>query len=260
MAEGDTILRTARRLDAALAGHVVSAIAPNPRGLAAGIEQLDGRRVERIDSHGKHLLVRFDSGIVLHSHLGMNGSWQLYAPGARWRRSRRSAWAALRTQDAEAVQFGGSTLRVLPARRLSRDPTLARLGPDILADDFDSAQVAASLRGTAADREIGDALLDQRLVAGIGNIFKSKGCFAAGVNPWRPVADLTDQELDAVLGRTRELMREAVVSGRHPHRVYRHAGEPCRRCRTRLRSHGQGDSNRTTYWCPRCQPRGETSR
>jgi endonuclease-8 len=260
LAEGDTILRTARRLDAALTGKEVRASAPNPRGRAAGIEQLDGRRVERIESHGKHLLVRFDGGIVLHSHLGMNGSWQLYAPGARWRRSRGSAWAVLGTDDAQAVQFGGSTLRVLAGRRLSLDPILSRLGADILAEDFDSAKVAAALRRTAADREIGDALLDQRLVAGIGNIFKSEGTFAAEVNPWRRVADLTEHELDAVLERTRELMRGAVVSGRHPHRVYRRAGEPCRRCRTRLRSQGQGDANRSTYWCPRCQPGSETSR
>ena len=259
MAEGDTILRTAQRLDAALTGRQVSASAPNPRGRAAGIEQLDGRRVDRVESRGKHLLVHFEDGVVLHSHLGMNGSWQLYAPGARWRRSPRSAWAVLGTDSAQAVQFGGSTLRVLPARRLSLDPTLSRLGPDILAEDFDAAEVAASLRAGAAQRELGDVLLDQRLVAGIGNIFKSEGCFAARVNPWRAVGELEESELESVLAHTRELMQAAVASGRHPHRVYRRAGEPCRRCRTRLRSQGQGDANRTTYWCPRCQPDGETS-
>ena len=253
MAEGDTIMRTARRLDAALTGRQVSASAPNPRGRAAGVGQLDGRRVERVESRGKHLLVHFSDGVVLHSHLGMNGSWQLYAPGARWRRSRRAAWAVLGTDRAQAVQFGGSTLRVLPARRLSLDPTLSRLGPDILAEDFDPAAVTAALRAAAGNRELGYVLLDQRLVAGIGNIFKSEGCFAAAVSPWRAVGELEPSETRAVLEATRDLMQAAVTSGRHPHKVYRRAGEPCRRCRTRLRSRGQGDANRTTYWCPRCQ-------
>lgn len=260
MAEGDTILRTARRLDAALTGRRVSARAPNLRGRAAGIEQLDGKRVERVESHGKNLLLHFSDGVVLHSHLGMNGSWQVYAPGAPWRRSPRSAWAALRTEDAEAVQFGGSTLRVLAARKLALDPTLARLGPDILAESFEEAEVAAALRSAATPRQIGDVLLDQRLLAGVGNIFKSEGCFAARINPWRVVGDLRREELDAVLAKTRALMQAAVVSGRHPHAVYRRAGEPCRRCRARLRSHGQGDANRTAYWCPSCQPGGVTSR
>ena len=253
MAEGDTILRTARRLDAALAGRRVSARAPSPRGRAAGVERLDGKLAERVESHGKHLLLRFEGGVVLHSHLGMSGSWQLYAKGAAWRRPPRSAWAALSTEDAEAVQFGGSTLRVLPERRLALDPVLSRLGPDILAPDFDLGEVAERLRRAAGPRELGDALLDQRLLAGVGNIFKSEGCWAARVDPWRRVADLADEELESVIERTRALMESAASSGRHPHSVYRRAGEPCRRCRTRLRSHGQGDDNRTTYWCPRCQ-------
>ncbi len=254
MAEGDTILRTARRLDAVLAGKQVSASAPNARGRAAGIEALDGRRVERVESRGKHLLLHFEGGIVLHSHLGMNGSWQLYPQGARWRRSVRSAWAALSTGQAEAVQFGGSTLRVLPERRLALDPALARLGPDILGDNFDEREAAGRLRQSAARRQVGDALLDQRLVAGVGNIFKSEGCFAARVNPWRPLGEMCEDELEGVLARTRELMNAATLSGRHPRSVYRRAGEPCRRCGTRLHSRGQGDANRTTYWCPHCQP------
>jgi len=131
MAEGDTILRAARRLEV-LAGETVAASAPNPRGRAAGIERLDGHRLERISSHGKNLL--FDFGdLVLHSHMGMNGSWHVYPRGARWRKPRRSAWAVLAGERHEAVQFGGPTLRLLSASRASRDPQLARLGPDILA-------------------------------------------------------------------------------------------------------------------------------
>jgi endonuclease-8 len=128
---------------------------------------------------------------------------------------------------------------------------LARLGPDVLAADFDAGAVAAAMRADPA-RGLGDALLDQTLVAGIGNIFKSEACFAAGVDPWRPVGDLSDEELRGVLAAAREQMTRAVESGRHNWHVYRHRG-PCPRCGARIASRGQGDANRTTYWCPGCQ-------
>lgn len=250
MAEGDTILRTARRLDNALEGQVIAARAPNARGRAAGIERLDGRRLERVEARGKNLLLRFGD-VLLHSHLGMSGSWHVYRRGERWSGPRRSAWAVLTSEGREAVQFGGPTLRLIPVARLSSDPHLARLGPDVLAPDPD---FEAMLHGLSADpsRGLGDALLDQTLVAGIGNIFKSEACFAARLDPWRPVGELRDEELRAVLGAARELMLEAVASGRHPHAVYRrHA--PCAVCGARIASRGQGDANRTTYWCPHCQ-------
>jgi len=250
MAEGDTILRAARRLDAALTGQTVAASAPNPRGRAARVDRLDGRRLERVSSHGKNLLLHFGD-LVLHSHMGMNGSWHTYPRGARWRKPRRSAWAVLAGESAEAVQFGGPTLRLLPAARLPRDPQLARLGPDILAPELDLDALVAALRGDPT-RGLGDALLDQNLVAGIGNIFKSEACFAAGVDPWRPLGDLDDEELRAVLAAARELMLEAVASGRHTYAVYR-ARRPCPTCGGRVAARGQGDANRTTYWCPRCQ-------
>jgi len=250
MAEGDTILRAARRLDAALSGETVTASAPNPRGRAARIERLDGRRLDRVDSHGKNLLLHFGD-LVLHSHMGMNGSWHVYPRGGRWRKPRRSAWAVLVGETQEAVQFGGPTLRLLPAARLGSDPQLARLGPDILAPDFDPAAAVHRLRAHP-DRTLGDALLDQNLVAGIGNIFKSEACFAARLDPWRPLADLDDDELAAVLAAARELMLQAVASGRHSYAVYR-ARRPCPVCGGRLVSRGQGDANRTTYWCPVCQ-------
>lgn len=253
MAEGDTILRTALRLQPALAGRKVAVRCPNPRGRASGVQRLDGRRCEGVESHGKHLLLRFEDGLVLHSHLGMSGSWQLYPPGAAWRRSPRSAWVAISTGDAEAVQFGGPTLRVLTAGRLKLDPTLARLGPDILSEDFSASVGTAALRRAGGERGLGDALLDQRLVAGIGSIFKSEGCFAAAVSPWHRLSEITDEQLGAVVESTRGLMREAVRSGRPPRSVYRRPGELCPRCGAKLRSHGQGDANRTTYWCPGCQ-------
>jgi endonuclease VIII len=251
VAEGDTILRLARRFDATLVGEAVAAAAPNPRGKAAGIERLDGRTLERAEARGKQLLLDLGE-LSLHSHLGMSGGWHFYRPGARWRRPRSSAWAVLSGDGWDAVQFGGPTLRVAPTSRLRRDPQLARLGPDVLAEDFDTESVIAAMRADPS-RGLGDALLDQHLIAGIGNIFKSEACFAARVDPWRPVGDLSDDELRAVLAAARSLMLEAVESGRHPHRVYRRRQGACPSCRGPLSSRGQGDANRTTYWCPRCQ-------
>ena len=253
MAEGDTIRRTARRLDAVLAGHEVAVEAPNPRGRAAGVESLDGVRLQRVESHGKHLLLRFDGDQVLHSHLGMSGSWHLYERGARWRKPQSSAWVVLSIDGIDAVLFGGSKLRVLDAGRVSLDPMLARLGPDILSEQFKVDEGVESLRRGERTLALGEALLDQRLLAGIGNIFKSEGCFAAGISPWHWLGELEDDELAHVIRTTRELMREAASSGRQPQQVYRRAGQPCPRCGTALRSRGQGDANRATYWCPGCQ-------
>jgi endonuclease VIII len=254
MAEGDSILRLARRIDGALAGSEVSVRTPGPRrpaGLAA--TELEGRVLQRAESRGKHLLIHFDEGLVLHSHLGMRGSWQLYRSGERWRRPARDAWIVISGNGGEAVNFGGSTVRIATEAQLLRDPRLARLGPDILAEDFDAAAAIAMMRGTNPHIELGAALLGQRLVAGIGNIFKSEGCFEAGIDPNRRLESLGDDDLAAVLSATRRLMLEAVETGRQPHRVYREAGRPCPRCGTPIRSRAQGDSARTTYWCPGCQ-------
>jgi endonuclease-8 len=249
MAEGDTVLRAARRLDAALAGQEVEVRAPSPRGRSLGLQRLDALPVIVVEAHGKNLL--FDLGdLALHSHLGMNGSWHVYPRGARWRKPASAAWALLRGENQEAVQFGGPTLRVMPAARLRRE--LSHLGPDVLAPDFDLAAAVASLR-TDPGRELGGALLDQHLVAGIGNIFKSESCFAARLNPWTRIADLTEEDLARALTAARDLMLEAVASGRQPRAVYRRAAQPCPVCKTPISSRGQGDANRTTYWCPHCQ-------
>jgi endonuclease-8 len=250
VAEGDTILRAARKIEAALGGETIAATAPNPRGRAAGIERLDGRRLEGAEARGKHLLLHFGE-VVLHSHLGMSGGWHVYRREAPWRRPRSSAWAVLSGGEQEAVQFGGPTLRLLSAERARRDPVLARLGRDILGSDFDPDAVLPAIRADPT-RGLGDALLDQTAVAGIGNIFKSEACFAARVDPWRAVGDLSDEELRAVLTAAHEQMSRAAEIGRHNWRVYRRRG-PCPLCGGPLRSRGQGDANRTTYWCPRCQ-------
>ena len=256
MAEGDTILRTARRIDRALAGKRVSAGTPGPRRPAGlPVSEIDGRVLERAESRGKHLLLHFEGGLALHSHLGMRGSWQLYASGDRWRRPSRQAWIALASEGVEAVNFGGSTMRIGREAQLRLDPKLARLGPDILADDFDPQVAIARLRSVRPELKLGEALLGQRLVAGIGNIFKSEGCFAAEVDPHAQLGALCDEEIRSVLAATRSLMLEAVETGRQPSRIYRRAGLPCPRCGTAIRSAAQGDSARTTYWCPGCQQR-----
>ena len=252
MAEGDTILRAARRIEAALAGQVVSVTAPSPRGKTAALRALDGRLLEAARARGKHLVLEFGD-LTLHSHLGMSGAWHVYAPGAAWRRPPAAAWAVLRGSGAEAVEFGGPTLRVLRTDALRLDPVLSRLGPDILGSQLEPSAIARTLR-SSPDRAVGEALLDQRLVAGIGNIFKSEACFAARQGPWQLVGDLPDEQLRRVVQAAHDLMREAADQGRHERAVYRRAGRPCPRCGTAILSRGQGDANRTTYWCPACQP------
>jgi endonuclease-8 len=255
--EGDSVLRLARRLDNALAGEAVAARTPGPRrpaGLPLG--RIDGHRLDRVESRGKHLIFHFDGGVVLHAHMGMRGSWDLYRAGQRWRRPPSQAWIALASGGAEAVNFGGSTMRIATEAQLHRDPRLARLGPDLLADDFDPAAAVGRLRSRGPDLKLGEALLGQRLVAGIGNIFRSEGCFEAAIDPNTPIGDLDDAQLVSVLEATRGLMLEAVETGRQPSRVYRKAGRPCPRCGETLRSLAQGDSARVSYWCPGCQAGG----
>ena len=151
------------------------------------------------------------------------------------------------------MQFNGPTLRVLATRQLPRDPKLRSLGPDILAEAFDAPAVARAMKASEGSRAIGDLLLDQWLVAGIGNIFKSEGCWRAEVDPWRKARDLAPGEAEAALEATRELMQACADGARRPRNVYKRRGEPCPRCRGRILAHGQGDANRTTYWCPNCQ-------
>lgn len=251
MAEGDTILRAARRIEAAVGGQELEVRARTGQARAAGLERVDGRRLERVEARGKHLLLHFGD-LVLHSHMGMSGSWHIYTRGARWRKPERAAWVTLGGPEVEAVQFGGPTLRLLSSTQLRSDPTLSRLGPDILAPDFDPETVRNRFRA-APERELGETLLDQRLTAGIGNIFKSEACFAAKLSPWREVGELQDAELESVLKAARELMLEAVAKGRPIRCVYHRAGQPCPACATPIAARGQGDANRRTYWCPRCQ-------
>ena len=255
MAEGDTIHRAAARLREALEGrHVRDADTPNPRsGLGPRVEKMKGRRVEAVEARGKNLLLHFDEGLVLHSHLGMNGSWHVYPLRGRWRKPRGAAWLVLSTKSSQAVQFGGPTLSLMRESELARHPRLARLGPDILDPEFDAARGVEALRRAEPGRELGDALLDQRLICGVGNLFKSEGCFAAEIDPWRPLGDLSDEELGRVVIETEALMRSGLEGRRSERLVYKRPKLPCPRCGAPLRARRQGDDARTTFWCGRCQ-------
>jgi len=226
-------------------GETVKVESPNPRAAATGVaEQLDGRRLERVEAIGKNLVLSFEGGLVLRSHLRMSGRWTVREPGSV---AHGRPWLVLRGSGREAVLWGGPVLEL-------NKRAVRRLGPDILARPPDFNRMVSNIRRIDQSRELGDALLDQRLVAGIGNLWKAEALWGAGVSPWRRLANTTDEEIRAVLDEAARLMRRSVDSGREQRSIYRKAGRPCPRCRGAVRSRGQGDANRTAYWCPSCQP------
>jgi endonuclease VIII len=263
MPEGDTIHSAARRVGAALVGsEIVEIQTPQRRhAMDRWPERLAGRAVRAVDAHGKHLFIRFDGDLTLHSHLRMTGKWGVYRRGERWRRAPRRAWLVIRTADHEVVEFDGPVLELMTDSRTRFDRRLALLGPDVLAEPFDEARFLARLRGDDRSRGIGDALLDQRNLAGIGNVWKSEGCFLAELDPWRRTSEVSDREALELVRGIRPLMRKSVERGgrivtHEPSRstwVFERTGLPCRRCGTLVEARGQGDDNRTTYWCPTCQ-------
>ncbi|MBD0282553.1 MAG: DNA glycosylase, partial [Thermoleophilaceae bacterium] len=232
MPEGDTIRSAARRVGAALVQkRIVDIETPQPRhALDRWPERLAGRAVRAVESNGKHLLIRFEGDLTLHSHLRMTGWWGVYRRGERWGRSPRRAWLVIRTAEHEVVQFDGPVLELMTDSRTRFDRRLASLGPDVLAHDFDERRFLARLRDDDPSRGIGDALLDQRNVAGIGNAWKSEGCFLAGIDPWRRLDDLTDEERVSVVRRVRPPMLQSVEARGETRRwVYERSGLPCRR-------------------------------
>ncbi len=282
MPEGDTILWAATRMRPVLEGHVPDSVempAGRPGALRGSPgrerwpERLRGRRIERIATYGKNLFIRFgplavearqdradrmssgyyEGDLVLYSHLRMTGAWGVYPEGGRWRRSPARAWLVLRRGGQDVVQFDGPVLELLTAGRSRLQ--LAALGPDVLADRFDRDAFLARLRADDPSRPIGDALLDQRTVAGIGNKWKSEGCWSAAIDPWRPLREVSDEEARAIIGATRPRMLRSGTQGPRYARehVYRRVGRPCPRCGTAIRSRPQGEGNRMTYWCPGCQ-------
>ncbi|HEU4657208.1 MAG TPA: DNA-formamidopyrimidine glycosylase family protein [Capillimicrobium sp.] len=257
MPEGDTIHHAARRIRPILEGVVPDEIETlHPRFAAdRWPERLAGRAVTSVDAYGKHLFLRFEGDLVIHSHLRMTGSWGTYRHGERWRRARRRAWFVARARGGEAVQFDGPVLELMTAARARGDLNLARLGPDILADAFDETEFLRRLRADDPTRPIGDALLDQRTIAGIGNLWKVEGCFAARIDPWRPAGQVTDEEALAIVRETRPRMQRSAQDGfqKRFERIYGRAGRPCPRCGTLVERRGQWDDNRPTFWCPGCQ-------
>jgi endonuclease-8 len=267
MPEGDTIFRSADVLNRALAGGEITRFDSALSQLASA--RLVGRRVESVSARGKHLLFTFEGDLVLRTHMRMSGSWHLYRPGERWRRPASMARVVIATAGFEAVAFGVHDAEFLRRRDLERGVT-GRLGPDLLAEELDMAEAIRRLRARA-DASIADALLDQGVLAGVGNVFKSEVLFLAGVHPDRRVAELDEATLERLVATARAalaanvprretpaLTRRRNTTGRLAPTeslwVYGRRGRPCRRCGTPIEWRTQGPGARSTYWCPACQP------
>jgi len=253
--EGDTVWRTARRLDEALTGSTLTRT--DFRVPAHATLDLSGRIVEQTLARGKHLLTRIGTDHTLHTHLKMEGSWHLYRHGSRWRRPVHEARVVLHTEEWQAVGFALGITEVIA--REDEHAVVGHLGPDLLGPDWDEAEALRRL-GADPERPVGDAILDQRNLAGIGNMYRSELCFLAGVHPARPVAEVPDlarivrrakQVLEANKERAVQTTTGDLGRGRQ-HWVYRREREPCRRCRTPVRR--AEIDGRGVYYCPRCQP------
>jgi endonuclease VIII len=274
MPEGDTIYRSARTLKAALGGRVVTGFRTVlPKLARVDVDTpLAGRTIDDVTSRGKHILMYLSGDLILRTHMRMHGAWHLYRPGERWKQPGRDMRIVIATDAFEAVAFRVPVAEFRSAAALERDAVIQSLGPDLLNDDADLDEAAARLRALG-DVALGDALLNQRAVAGIGNVFKSEACFAARLSPFDPVLRLGDAELRRVLETARLQLRANVpdageaartmwtgrrrTTGRaHPAQalwVYGRAGAPCRRCATPIAMLKQGPDARVTYYCPTCQ-------
>ncbi len=251
MPEGDTIWRTAEALRARLTSKRVLVARPD------ALKRLAGSTVTSVDPIGKHLVIRFDSGLALHSHMRMRGTWHVYRPGDRWRRPEWQLKALLETEDAVAVCFAA------PIVELIRDvrSRVGHLGPDILGDEWAAGDVVARAR-SLGPVAAGELMLNQRITAGIGNVYRCEALWWRGVNPWTSSVELDDAELAALFETAREAMRANLGGGilrRFPGygkgAVHGRGGRPCPRCGTLIRVRAQGEHARLAYWCPTCQPR-----
>jgi endonuclease-8 len=245
MPEGDALHRAARNLQV-LVGERLDVETPHPRARLSGVaERLDGRRLLKVEAVGKNLILRFEDGIVLRSHLRMKGRWQVLPRNGESAR-RGMPWLVLRGAETEAVLWHGPVLEL--------DESYVRaLGPDILGDPPEIDVMVGKLRSADRELSIGEALLDQRLVAGIGNMWRAEALWRARISPWRHLDSVSDDELRTVLTEASQLMRRSLDSGLRQRAVYRQVGRPCPRCGTPIKSRGQGDANRIAYWCPECQ-------
>src|SRR5258706_1974623 len=241
MPEGDTIFRTARTLHAALAGKAVTRF----ETVLPKLERIPlvGRKIEHVAAVGKHLIIEFEGGVQLHTHMRMNGSWHIYRVGERWRRPRADMRLVIETSDFVAVGFN------VPVAEFGGAP---EVGPDLLSADFDAAEALRRVK-EHGDEEIANVLLNQRVMAGVGNIWKSEALFRSGVDPFARVRDLDDTTLERIIANAKKLLR-ASANGRVDRMVYSRGGQPCRKCGTLVGHRAQGPDARLTYWCPKCQP------
>jgi endonuclease-8 len=275
MPEGDTIFRAARTLHRALAGRTVTRFESVYPQLTRVDEDapLAGRTIESVDARGKHLLMHFSGNLVLRTHMRMSGSWHIYRPNERWQRPRRDMRVVVATDAFEAVAFNVPVAEFTTARKVNRADELGYLGPDLLSSEFDAAEVVGRIRARSAD-EVGNVLVDQRALAGIGNIYKSETLFVCRVNPFTRIDSLTPEQVQSLVSTAQSLMQANVrdFSGdgiaTHPGLrrttrlsdpaarlwVYGRTGRPCRTCGTPIESRLQGPDARRTFWCPVCQP------
>lgn len=259
MPEGDTVHLAARRLAAALGGrHLTRTDLRVPR---LATTDLAGSLVAEVVPRGKHILIRIDPDLTLHTHFKMEGAWHLHRPGERWRGPQFEIRAVLENEEWQAVGYRLPVLELIPRPREAE--VVGHLGPDVLGPDWDENEVMTRL-GRYPERAVGEALLDQAILAGVGNVYKSEICFLSGVHPSTPLGELSD--LSRIVRLTKRLMEanrktgsQVTTGDPRPGRsrwVYGRGGEPCRRCRTPIRRvHQPGPGGaRVTYWCPTCQP------
>jgi endonuclease-8 len=243
MPEGDALHRAARLLQV-LVGQELEVETPHPRAAVKQLApKLDGRRLESVEAIGKNLLFRFEGGLVLRSHLRMSGRWRVLGRDAP---VFGTPWLLLKGDEHTGVLWNGPVLEL--DRGVAR-----RLGPDILAAPPDYDEMVVRIRRGDPARQIGDALLDQRLVSGIGNVWKVESLWSERVSPWRRVGEVGDEDLRAVLATAHRLMRARVDGVPVTRHVYRRKGHMCPRCGTPVKSWPQGDDARMAYWCPACQ-------
>jgi endonuclease VIII len=263
--EGDSLYRFAELLRPALMDKAVVAARAHGPGQIPRVDRIIGATCTAVRSQGKNIIISFDNGLALRGHLRMYGTWHVYRPGEAWRRPEREARLVIDVGDAIAVNFSAPVIELIEERALSSYDPIARLGPDLLDEEFDAALALANFREPArAALTIGDAIMDQRAMAGVGNIWKNETLFRCGLNPWRRVDELSDEALIEMIDIARNLLRASVgksnrfnLARRPEMYVYARAGRPCYRCRTRLLSAPQGNDIRHTTWCPRCQPEAD---
>ena len=251
MPEGDTIHRTAHTLARVLVGKPILGFRSRVAALARA--RLVGHRVVAVEAYGKNLMMRFDDGRALHSHMRMTGSWHVYRPGERWFRPEERARCVLEVEGFVVICFDAPVLAIVRDDGVAPSAPLEGLGPDILSPSFDAAQARLRLR-LAPQRPVGEAILDQRAVAGIGNIYKSESLHRCRIDPFAAISAFDDATLDRLLDQARRLMRASVSGERVPRLVYRRRGAPCTRCGATIAMKHQGSPRRSTYYCPTCQP------